>query len=538
MADNQFLNFADEGQFQTAMDYFGGENFLKENFPRILKMLYNTAELHKEKAGSLQEEPAGYEDSYNIVELPVQSANTMSSSVYSQSKMSLVNQASFLHISSKMWDPKHNKVFGAVAVRGRDQNILDNRLIADYSMLSYSKEKHIQTDSSFVSAAKVNGKSVCAVPIPKSLAIDLGELTNDVKNITVSQPAPKQAGDAFIRLVYNGRSDNSAAYNFKKATDSYIGGVRYVKVFFPFSITVELSEGNTFYTPNPVNFDSSFYITLSSDVVKGGEVHFSTAKIGGIAANVNTQGNILTLDFSYSSGDEKNYWGVEMPLTNKQTEGAFDFHLNFNINYRCPGFDNVFTTDIIVTSESLPASPNMRRIIQSKILWGCLGKDTMLCTESGMKKISDITVGEKIFTEKGFVPLKNMVTGTEEKIVALGVSEDATLFITKKHPVATERGIIRAEDIRISDRLLLDDGSYKDIYYFETMDYNDKVYSPELEESALISAEGIMVGDYLTTVDITEDAQQEAEPLEPELLEELERWSDMKNEQMKKEVNV
>ena len=81
-------------------------------------------------------------------------------------------------------------------------------------------------------------------------------------------------------------------------------------------------------------------------------------------------------------------------------------------------------------------------------LWGCLGKDTMLRTESGMKKISDITVGEKIFTEKGFVPLKNMVTGTEEKIVALGVSEDATLFITKKHPVATERGIIRTEVIK------------------------------------------------------------------------------------------
>lgn len=325
MTDKQFLNFANKEQFQTAMDYFGGENFLKENFPQILKMLYNTVELHREKMCSPQEEPTGYEDSYSIVELPIESADAMSSSVYSRSKMSLVNQAPFLHISSRMWDPKHNKVFGAAAVKGKDQNILDNKLIADYSVLSYSKEKHIQTDSSFVSVAKVNGKSVCDVSAFRSLSIDLGEMADDVKNITVNQPAPKQDTDSFIRLVYNGRSDKNAAYNFKKATDRYISNVRYVKVFFPFSITVELSEGNTFDSLQPVNFDSPFYLTLSSDVVMGGEVHFSTNKIGGISANVNGQGNILTLDFSYSPEDEKTTGAWKCPLPTSRQRGHSTF---------------------------------------------------------------------------------------------------------------------------------------------------------------------------------------------------------------------
>ncbi len=38
----QKLNFKNDDQFQIALERFGGEDFLKENFPRILKMLYDT----------------------------------------------------------------------------------------------------------------------------------------------------------------------------------------------------------------------------------------------------------------------------------------------------------------------------------------------------------------------------------------------------------------------------------------------------------------------------------------------------------------
>lgn len=536
MSKSEMLNCANNNHFQIVIERFGGERFLKENFPNILKMLYNTREWHKSKNEANDNQNIGYTDTYRIVELPLKTENSIVPSVYANSIMSLVDKVSFLYMSSTLSDPKHQKVFGGYAIYDNDKNKIEKELTVDSSLLNYCKEPSVQTKTTFMAVTKVNGKSVCvATPQEKVLNIDLSEMSSVVKSITVNDPKPKKETDTFIRVVFNGRTDNEAAYNFKNATDEYIGNKRYVKVFYPFSIKVQLADGFIFNTDNPVNFDSSFNLSLASNVVEGGEVHYSTAQISKIKTEVN--GNTLVLNFSYSPNGDDNYWGVEMPLTNKQTEGYFDFHLNFNINYSHNGLGEL-STDIVVSSENLPQSENFKKIIQSKILWGCLGKDTLIHTEYGLKKISEIKVGEKIFTEKGLVKLKNMVIGTEQKIIAVGISEDNTLLITKRHPIATERGIIYAEDLSISDRLKLEDGSYKDIYYFEVIDYNNKVYSPELEESHLISAEGIMVGDYLTPIDVVNEPEKIMEPLEPELLDELKRWTEIKNEQIQKEVNV
>ena len=536
MQKNEMLNYANNDHFQIVLERFGGESYLKEKFPRILKMLYDTREWHKTIARANDDQNVGYIDTYRVVELPLEKEDAVVSSVYASSEMSLVDKMSFLYMSSTLNDPKHQKVFGGYAIYDNNKNKMKKELTVDSTLLNYCKEPSVQTKTSFMAVTKVNGKSVCAAtPQEKNLNIDLNEVSSVVKSITVNDPKPKKETDTFIRVVFNGRTDNEAAYNFKNATDEYIGNKRYVKVFYPFSIEIQLVDGFVFKTDNPVNFDSSFNLSLASNVVEGGEVHFSTAQIGKINTKVN--GNTLTLDFSYSPNSDDNYWGVEMPLTNEQAEGYFDFHLNFCINFSYSGLGDL-STDIVVSSEDLPQSENFKKIKQSKILWGCLGKDTLIRTECGLKKISEIKAGEKIFTENGFVKLKNMVTGTEEKIIAVGLSEDNILLITKRHPIATERGIIYAEDLSISDRLKLEDGSYKDIYYFEVIDYNDKVYSPELEESHLISAEGIMVGDYLTPIDAVDEPEKIPEPLEQELLDELIRWTEIQNEKIQKEVNV
>lgn len=536
MQKNKMLNYVNDDHFHIVIERFGGESFLKEKFPHILKMLYDTREWHKSTGKSDDSQNIGYIDTYRIVELPLITEDAIVPSVYASSEMSLVDKASFLYMSSTLSDPKYQKVFGGYAIYDNNKNKIKKELTVDSSLLNYCKGPSVQTKTSFMAVTKVNGKSVCvATPQEKILNIDLSEVSSVVESITVNDPKPKKETDTFIRVVFNGRTDNEAAYNFKNATDEYIGNKRYVKVFYPFSIKVQLADGFVFKTDNPVNFDSTFNLSLASNVVDGGEVHFNTTQIDKIKTEVN--GNTLVLNFPYSPNGDENYWGVEMPLTNKQTEGYFDFHLNFSINYSYNGLGDL-STDIVVSSEDLPQSENFKKIIQSKILWGCLGKDTLIRTECGLKKISEIKSGEKIFTEKGFVKLKNMVTGTEEKIIAVGLSEDNTLLITKRHPIATERGIIYAEDLSISDRLKLEDGSYKEIYYFEVIDYNDKVYSPELEESHLISAEGIMVGDYLTPIDAVNEPEKIPEPLEPELLDELIRWTEIKNEQIQKEVDA
>ena len=337
--------------------------------------------------------------------------------------------------------------------------------------------------------------------------------------------------------MYNGRKDSEAVYNFSKAKDRTESGVRYVQVYYPFSIEVTLDKTFEFDPINPVSFNYNLLISIASSVIDGGEVHFNSAKWSKIKTTVN--GNKLTFDFPYSSGTEDNYWYVEMPLTAKQADGYFDFHLNFSINFGLKGSGNYdLKTSVIISSEDLPESPNLKKIKQSRILWGCLGKDTVIRTENGYKNISEIEVGEKIFSDKGFLALTNIVTGTEDKIVAVGVAEDKTLLITENHPIATNRGMVRAIDLTISDKIMVEDGTFQYIYYLEVKDYNDKVYSLELEEAALISADGLMVGDYLTPVPDAPLEEEIMEPLEPELIEELKKWSNLRNEQLQKEINV
>jgi Pretoxin HINT domain len=548
MSKAKILNYANNDHFQKVLERYGGEEYLKENFPHIRKMLYNTREWHgsKQNETAKEDNENGYTDTFSILELPVSDKDVSNATieaenntaVYCDSVMSLVKKQSFLHMSSETSDPKHGKVFGAFSVHELNEHKLNKSLKVDASYLKYSKEPCVQTRTSFAAFSNVDGKSICTVDCPeKFLEIDISEMTEDVTDISVSAPCPKTETDTYIRVVYNGRQDAKAAYNFVKATDRTEGGIRYVKVFYPFSIEVTLDDMFAFDPVNPINYDQNLLISMASSVIKGGEVHYNTAKWENI--NVSATGNKLTFDFPYSGGDEKNYWYVEMPLTAKQAEGYFDFHLNFSANYGLKDSGTYdFKTFIIVSSEDLPDSPNLEKIKKSKILWGCLGKDTIIKTEKGYKNISEVKVGEKIFTDKGFLAIKNIVTGTEEKIVAVGISDEKTLHITKNHPIATDRGMVRAIDLTISDKLNVEDGTYQDIHYLEVKDYKDKVFSLELEKTAMISADGLMVGDYLTPIPDAVVEEENIEPLEPELVEELKRWSNLKHKQLQKRVNA
>ena len=542
MINGTLMDYANDEHFNSVLDRYGGENYLKKNFPHILQMIYDTRELHKSKEyEERNNEQVGYVDTFRITELPMQELNQIEnkiqSAIYANSFMTMVKPHPFLMLVSDISDPKHGKIFGGYAVYNNEGiNKFGNNQLVDSSYLNYSKEPSVETKTNFQVIDNVEGKDVVYVDIDKVCDMDISNLNKIVKNITVNAPRPKTDSATYIRVVYNGRTDNDAAYNFIKAKDSYIGKTRYVNVYYPFSIHVEFDELYEINTTEPVSFDSTFNLSIASDVIEGGEVHFNTAYIKNISTEI--EGNILKFNFPYSNDTQNNYWGVDMPLTAKQAEGYFDFHLNFTVNFRLKGTQKYKKTAIIVTSEQLPDSDNLRRIKQSRILWGCLGKDTLIRTENGYKKIYDISKGDKIFTDKGYIRLKNMVVGIEEKIVAVGVSEEKTLFITKNHPIKTDRGIIRAIDLAATDKLMVEDGTFKDIFYLEVKEYNDKVYCPELEEYALISANGIMVGDYLTPVKKDDETDVEPHPLNPELVEELKKWVFLKNKQLQKEVSV
>lgn len=539
MSQFEKMDFSKTEVFASVMEKYGGEEYLKENFPHILQMLYNTREWHMKQG--VNDTNEGYQDAYNVYELPLtdvtenESDSSSISAVWSRSEASLTQPVAFIHMDSVIEDPIKGHQFNAYA--GYELNVqnihYDFRVTRD--MLQYTQDaKRVRTVTNFDTVTNIDGKSVLTSgSVTRSMEIDLVNLSSDIKNITVSQPAPKDPEkDAVIRVVYNKRTDDQAAYIFPNAQCRQVGSTDYVMVFYPFVVDVELDDIYEFDEYAPISFGQGFELSLASKIVKGGRVYSNMSVVDKIKKTV--KGNKLTVDFAYSPDTDDNYWDVDMPLTAKDTWGEFSFHLQFRVNFKIKGSGsgNMYHTTVLVTTDATEDSPNKALVKKSHIVWGCLGKDTRIRTEDGYRKISDIKVGDKLFTDKGYIRLKNMVTGRDDKVVAVSVSDDAILYITLKHPVATRRGIIFADDLMVGDELQMEDGTFKEMTYLEIVAYNDTVYSPELEESALISAEGIMVGDYLTPVDVKEEPVEEPEPLEPELLKELIRWSELQKEKL------
>lgn len=558
------LNFANENDFLSVLDYLGGEAHLNNNFPNMLQMVYATRELHEQANGLSLESAAqndnesinsGYEDSYDIIELPevqVQSSSERQkcSAVYTKSAMSLTENRPFLHLSSEITDPKTGKVFFAYAIHDKDKSYLETMQRVSGNLLNYSDNVDVQVKSEFMTVKNVNGKNVCdAGVVSRTRDIDIRNLTNDIKDIKVFAPVPKNAKDSIIKVVYKDRSDKDAAYTFKKATKN--GNA--VTVYYPFSIQIELDDDYEFDAA-PIKYDKDFYISLASDVIKrennggGGEVHFNEA-FKRCKIQVAAQGNILTLTLPYESDTDKTYWGTDMTLSGRQASGYFDFHLNANIYYHLKGTDYHLSTTIVVTSLNLngvKTSPNMRKIPQSSICWGCLGKDTRIMTKQGEKNISELNEGDIIITASGEATLKQLITGHSEKIIAVGTCEEDSVLLTAEHPINTKRGLICAGNLTVDDCLMTESGELKEINYLMGIDYNDTVYSLELEQSALIVANGYLVGDYRTAplgennaiALQSESSPINGSPISDELLEELERWSAWKDEQLRSKVNV
>ena len=550
------FNYANDTDFAEVLQRYGGEKYLKEKYPRILQMLndsrvYHQLLEHEKSIKKSSEMEDGREDDFGIALLPVNSSNVTqkmaeeknvlptSCGVYSASHVSLKDKHSLIMMSGTIHDPVAGKSFASFSLFEPEAQKLKDEQMVDYRYLGYTSQPIVKAETSFTVYDTINNKSVCAMDVIDDRIISIKNMKPTVNAIDVLQPCSKNATDTDIRIVYNGREDNQAAYNFKKAKKE--GSI--VNVFFPFHIQVTLDEVFEFNPKEPTENLKDAYIRLASSVVLGGAVHFDYYHRENIKIEVH--GNILDVNFEYIpdekenySNTDKNYWGRNMTLGANETNGYFDFHLNFTVNYGIKGsgiYDQ--KTDIIVSSEQLPASSNFVKIKTSKIIWGCLGKDTMIRTENGYSRIDEIKLGEKIFTDRGFIEVTNIITGIEEKIVAVRGDNGKTLLITSEHPIACERGVIRAIDLLATDRLRIEDNTYESINYLEVIDYSDKIYSLELEEPALISANGIMVGDYMMPAQGVAVNKKECTLLDFKLIEELKKWQTV-NQNIKNEISL
>lgn len=561
MERKNFLNYADDKIFADVCEWFGGRTYLEEKYPQIWRLLLNTREWHQtltEDAFGDGEVPLEPSDVFRVEEVPCygdeeerQAANDKGevkhySAVYTESITKLTEPASYIHMSSQIFDPESGKVFAAYAVSDSQNNELKKSVRVGRELLSYTRDVTVKTETDFIVVKQHDGKPVIASEEHKvEDKINLSDMQSDIREIVVSDP-PLADGDAVTRVVYN-RSDKDAAYSFSKAGTSK-SDRKYVNVYFPFNVTVKLQDYCEFDTEKPVEIDPQcFFLSMYSDVIyvgddtKYGEVQFNTSEVymKKLQYELAEDKKSLTFKFPYSSDTTDNYWGVDMPLTSSQKQGDFDFYLGFKINYINTEIGNhpLNTNIIVASSDDYPASDNLRKVRKIHITWGCLAAGTEIRMASGgQKKIEAIQVGDVVRTKDGISRVCNKVRGYETHTIHLETEKNPALFLTEKHPIATDRGIIYAEDLTPGDRILGEDGAYQKITYLDIELYNGSVYSLELQSPSLIYANGMAVGDYQTLPDAGEPAVHQAEPLAAELLAELDAWTEERDKRMREKI--
>lgn len=141
------------------------------------------------------------------------------------------------------------------------------------------------------------------------------------------------------------------------------------------------------------------------------------------------------------------------------------------------------------------------------IQYGCIAEGTLVDMADGSKKkVEDIRSGDRVLTKQGGVlQVKSRIVGHDTEFVDLIYNNGEKVSLTPTHPVATLRGIVKADELKAGDTIYTRDGqttlsSVKlrntdplNVYNFVLEKTDDK--SELLPEDALLFAGGILVGD-------------------------------------------
>lgn len=126
----------------------------------------------------------------------------------------------------------------------------------------------------------------------------------------------------------------------------------------------------------------------------------------------------------------------------------------------------------------------------------CVRSGTRILSAFGdYRPIEDIKIGEKIMGANGVVNVvENIVTGYEQAFILLNVGK-SDIYVTKDHLIMTVEGWKCAEELQSSDKIVMQDGSSKNLLKLTNKDLEDKVYSLCLAEMGTMICEDVVMAD-------------------------------------------
>ncbi len=146
---------------------------------------------------------------------------------------------------------------------------------------------------------------------------------------------------------------------------------------------------------------------------------------------------------------------------------------------------------------------NVGKVDWMNLLWGCVKRGTRVLMADGSERpIEDVRPGDRVLCDAqgGSATVRDVLRGTEERLVAFSTTNGRQLLCTADHPLFTNEGTLTAEQVHGNCRLYGPDGG--ELVLDGIWDLpGDEVYNLCLEmpgadgEGGTFFAEGILVGD-------------------------------------------
>ncbi len=129
---------------------------------------------------------------------------------------------------------------------------------------------------------------------------------------------------------------------------------------------------------------------------------------------------------------------------------------------------------------------------------GCLQGSMRIVMADGIEKpINEIKIGDAVYqAQQGTAVVSNIFSGSEQSLCVVTLACGSVLKLTAEHPVLSEKGFVRAEELTPGDTVQGKD-ALQTVASIHTEEYDGLVYNLALDsQSHLMVCEGVLVGDY------------------------------------------
>lgn len=165
------------------------------------------------------------------------------------------------------------------------------------------------------------------------------------------------------------------------------------------------------------------------------------------------------------------------------------------------------------------------------IYWGCFAGDVLITMFDGtQKKAGDIKAGDLLLGyQNKKLKVESIVTGTDQSIYLIE-TDHGSIKVSGGHPMMCDGSEKRAFEIKPQDRINLAEGSTAEVTNVSIVEYDDTVYNFTFEgetEGRYIIANGFYTGDLKMQNTKKEYPEKEPTQEDQELFEEAKRFQEM-----------